>query len=356
MSFKQLIKAGAGWLYLNTPAGRRQLQGTGTILMLHRVIADDVRAALPHRAALCVGVQAFGHLLQWLKQHFDCVPLCRLLDPEVPMGERPRLALTFDDGWRDNAIHAFPLLKQHGVPASIFLSTDFIGNERRFWWEAVGETLWGSFGEVARQRLAKRLQDMYLTPPDKPGNVASDHVRSLHLARFLQGLKGLPAALLQELAESCPVPIEPHGLDWWQIRSMEASGLVRFGPHGASHAILTRLDDRSLALELKRSRDALDANCRTPLPVYCYPNGDHDARVQAALAREGYSLALGTRPGLLQAPAIVSLALPRISVSHQAAQRPTLLAWRILQGAREHAGKAQVQARTQAWPANGSAP
>ncbi|GAB3379664.1 polysaccharide deacetylase family protein [Azotobacter armeniacus] len=333
MPLKQLLKAGTGWLCLNTPARQHLLRGTGTILMLHRVLAEDAQAALPHRNALCIGKPAFENLLHWLKHHFDCVPLAELLDPASPANGPPRLALTFDDGWRDNALHAFPLLQEHGLSASIFLSTDFIGSQRRFWWEAIGETLWGSFGEEARERLVTLLR-RHLSLPGELYSARSEHLRSQALEQFLQQLKGLPATTLQVLADSCPSPLEPHALDWQQVQAMEASGLIRFGPHGASHVILTGLDDASLTAELRRSHEAIGAHCQAPLPVYCYPNGDHDARVCAALKRQGYSQALGTHPGLHHSRQAASLSLPRIGVSHQVACQPALLGWRILQGAR----------------------
>lgn len=335
MSLKLMIKAAAGWAYLNSPVGRGLLQRGGVILMLHRVLEDDARAALPHRASLCVGAGAFEHLLLWLRRHFDYVPLGELLDAPSIANGRPRLALTFDDGWRDNFTHAFPLLKKHGVPASIFLSTDFIGSDRNFWWEALGETLWGSFGDAARQRLARRLRELRLPPPDALFQPGTEQARSQCLAHFLQALKKMPAKQLQVLADGCPVSAEPHALNWWQVRAMEASGLVSFGPHGASHAILTDLDERSLAAELKRSRETLEARCRAPLPIYCYPNGDHDERVRDALRRAGYLRALGTQAGVVRAPMLEALSLPRIGVSQQSAQRPNLLAWRLLQGARQ---------------------
>lgn len=109
MSIKQVFKRTGGWLYLNTSLGRGPLRGAGIILMLHRVLSNDRAAELPHRNELCVGPEAFEHLLIWLQRYFECVPLMTLLlaDPaSVP--DRPRVALTFDDGWRDNAMNAFP--------------------------------------------------------------------------------------------------------------------------------------------------------------------------------------------------------------------------------------------------------
>ena len=117
------------------------------------------------------------------------------------------------------------------------------------------------------------------------------------------------------------------------MRSLEASGLIRFGPHGASHAILTGLDDQTLDEELSRSRQALLNGCNRPLPVYCYPNGDNDERVRQHVADHDFPFALGTGTGIYRG-ANDPLALPRFGVSQRTARNPDLLSWRIYRGAR----------------------
>ncbi|MBK5551228.1 polysaccharide deacetylase family protein [Pseudomonas sp. TH03] len=332
MAIKQLLKRTSGWLYLNSSVGRSQLHGAGVILMLHRVLANDRAADLPHRNELCVGPNAFEHLLIWLKKHFDCVPLMDILQPGTQRSDRPKVTLTFDDGWRDNAVNAFPLLQKYQVPASIFLSTDFIGSRQRFWWESIGETLWDSHGAKARRHLIECLQQI-----GRPLPVLMDDLdvqrRSLALLRYLQSLKTLSPGELSRLTDECPEESLPQALDWQQVRSLEATGLVRFGPHGASHAILTGLDDQRLDEELSRSRDALLNGCNRPLPVYCYPNGDHDARVRQHVADHDFAFALGTGTGIYRGNG-EPLALPRFGVSQRAARKPELLSWRIYRGAR----------------------
>jgi hypothetical protein len=59
MPIKTSIKRASGWLYLNSSLGRRQLRGSGVILMLHRVLANDRAADLPHRNELGVGPTDF---------------------------------------------------------------------------------------------------------------------------------------------------------------------------------------------------------------------------------------------------------------------------------------------------------
>lgn len=336
MAIKQLIKRTSGWLYLNSPVGRHQLHGAGVILMLHRVLPNDRAADLPHRNELCVGPKAFTHLLLWLKKHFDCVPLMEILQPGTLRSEhrpgRPKVTLTFDDGWRDNALNAFPLLKRYQVPASIFLSTDFIGSRQRFWWESLGETLWRSHGEKARTHLIECLRQA-----GRPLPVLLDDLdvqrRSLALLHYLHSLKTLSPGELNRLTDQCPSGSLPQALDWHQVRALEASGLIRFGPHGASHTILTDLDDQHLDEELSRSRNALLNGCNRPLPVYCYPNGDHDARVREHVADHDFPFALGTVAGIYRGVSD-PLALPRIGISQRTAHNPELLSWRIYRGAR----------------------
>ncbi|WP_207816432.1 polysaccharide deacetylase family protein [Pseudomonas sp. 50_B] len=331
MAIKQSFKRLLGSAYLHS-FGRIRLSDAGAVLMLHRVVADSAQASLPHRAPLCVGQGHFEHLLRWLRRHFDCVPLQHLL--ELPAGDRPRVALTFDDGWRDNAEVAYPLLERYEMPASIFLSTDFIGKRQGFWWESIGETLWQQADSAAAQPLLTQLRALALAPPPELLQPGASRARSSILGGYLQQLKGLPPQTLQALADSCPDDSAPHSLDWAQVQRLERSALVRFGPHGASHGILTRLDGAAMRADLQRSHQALQEHCQAPLGVYCYPNGDHNPEVRAAVAELGYRYALGTRPGLIEADGNPLLALPRIDVSHASAGRPGLLAWRLLQGAR----------------------
>ncbi|MBF8722418.1 polysaccharide deacetylase family protein [Pseudomonas guariconensis] len=333
MPIKTRIKQASGWLYFNLPSTRARLHSTGVILMLHRVLEDDSLAALPHRNELCLGPRAFERLLRWLSQHFECVTLLDLLQAPRPANGhgRPRVALTFDDGWRDNAVNAFPLLLRYRVPASIFLSTDYIGSRQRFWWESIGETLWGTRGEDARLALAELLRETGRPLPAAYFLSSRSHTRSQVLAHYLQSLKSLGQPTLQRMTDACPAEPVPQALDWHQVRQLEATGLVRFGPHGASHALLPELDEQRLGEELQRSHAALHEHCEHPLPVYCYPNGDHDDRVRSWVARHSYAYGLSTRQGLFRNDDD-PLALPRIGVSQHTAACPSLLAWRIARG------------------------
>lgn len=330
MNARLHLKKWIGEAYLGSRSGQQRLRSGGVVLMLHRVLADEEEAARPHRQTLCTGPAAFDRLLCWVTERFDCVHLDELL--AEPVGTRPRLALTFDDGWRDNADNALPLLERHQVPASIFLSTDLIGTPGCFWWEAIGETIWQRPGGTTGQALFKRLTKLGLEVPTCLRRTGNSDGRSLALLFLLQSMKRLSPAVLQDLTSLCEAAGDHSCLDWDQVRRMERTGLVRFGPHGASHGILTRMSAGDLAAEVQRSRDALATHCSNPLRIYCYPNGDHNPQVRDCLTQFGYRQALGTASGFVTSESD-PLNLPRIDVSHRVAATPGLLAWRLMQGA-----------------------
>lgn len=307
----------------------RVLQGNSVVLMMHRVVSDKSEADLPHNNPLCIDQASFAGLLNWLQQYFQLVPLEEALRPE---GGKPRLALTFDDGWRDNLTHAFPVLQEMGIPASIFLSTGYIGQPRGFWWESVGQRIWNEPETIDRACLDRELAGYGLDAPDELFSTNRTLTRSRQILAFLEQLKRLAPCELNAIASDLFHQGPGHAMSWHEVSALEASGLVRFGPHGHDHYILTQLEADACMNDMRRSHEELHSHCRFPLPVYCYPNGNHDLVVRKNAAKLGYRYGLTTEAGLISS-GNDPLILPRIDVSQQAASHKGLMAWRIRQGA-----------------------
>src|SRR5262245_22040769 len=108
------------------PAGRRAL-----ILMYHRVAEPPMDPWY-----LSVSPRHFAEQLDVLRQHARLLrvdQLSRALrDGDVP--DRS-VVVTFDDGYADNLRTAKSLLELYNVPATVFLTTGYIGQDREFWWD-----------------------------------------------------------------------------------------------------------------------------------------------------------------------------------------------------------------------------
>jgi peptidoglycan/xylan/chitin deacetylase (PgdA/CDA1 family) len=97
-----------------------------TVILYHRV-TDEARDNLT------VGIAQFDRQLALLREHCEVLTLAQVLSAAtIPRSQRPLVAVTFDDGYLDNYVHAAPLLQKHGVPAAFFVSTGMIGTQQRF--------------------------------------------------------------------------------------------------------------------------------------------------------------------------------------------------------------------------------
>lgn len=112
----------------------------GLVLMYHRVLREDeVKSGVD--PGMYVTIAAFERHLKHLRDVFTLVGLDDILawlEGRVTFA-RPPCAITFDDGWRDNHRNAFPLLRQFGAPATIFLITDQVGTPQMLTWDQVSE-------------------------------------------------------------------------------------------------------------------------------------------------------------------------------------------------------------------------
>jgi peptidoglycan/xylan/chitin deacetylase (PgdA/CDA1 family) len=107
---------------INTHLGRGRL----TVVVYHQVKdpADDGSS---------VGTAAFREQMQYLRTHYRVMPLADAVSTIGAAGARERLvAITFDDGYLDNAITAAPILRSLDLPATFFVSTDMIGGHCPF--------------------------------------------------------------------------------------------------------------------------------------------------------------------------------------------------------------------------------
>jgi peptidoglycan/xylan/chitin deacetylase (PgdA/CDA1 family) len=108
--------------------------------MYHRVLTPpEVRPDLD--PGMFVTTSAFEAHLAFLRDAFEVVDLETMLEWREGRRtfERTPCAITFDDGWADNYTNAFPLLQKYGLPATIFLVTEQVGDADRVTWDQVHE-------------------------------------------------------------------------------------------------------------------------------------------------------------------------------------------------------------------------
>jgi peptidoglycan/xylan/chitin deacetylase (PgdA/CDA1 family) len=276
------------------------------VITLHRVLEDDAYATTEMLPGMAVRASTFTSLLEYIARHCEWVlPQDAARPPaQEAVSRRPRIALTFDDGWRDNFDVAFPISRKCRVPFTVFLCPQVMNRHDSFWTDKLHDLWWAAYkaGDLDRLTTICAGQD-------------SSSADSL-----IQGLKHVPAgereALIAKLQASFPLP-DGMGdrsrrlLTWSEVKHM-AEGGVSFGSHTDSHAILTDISRDEAVRELTGSKSSIEAQVND-CALFAYPNGDWSPSVRELVAQSGYRAAFINRPGIWCANDN-QFSIPRINV------------------------------------------
>ncbi len=272
---------------LASPAGRR---GRLSAFVFHRVLPRP-DPSLPDE----VDAVRFDRMLDWIGAQFqvlDPVDACRRL----AAGALPARAaiLTFDDGYRDNAEVALPLLRARKMPAVFFVATGFTGGSAMFN-DRIRHAVW----ESRKRSLGLRWLQEDPLPVESPSD------KLLAFDRIIAAIKHLEPRIRAQRVESVVQAAEadaPRGLmmDEGQLKTLAEAGMT-LGGHTRHHPILRALPDPEAREEIAGCRQDLADVTGEPPPLFAYPNGrlgrDYDA-LHAAMARQaGYDSAFTTHPG-----------------------------------------------------------
>lgn len=253
----------------------RRLRQGALVVCYHNVVPDGDGSALGD-PGLHLPVSRFTAQVQWLMDHYTIVPLRELAGTlERGRSLRGLAAITFDDGYAGAFMHAWPVLRALGLPATMFVVTRASCAPELFWWDHPDVA--GATPDSRDRRLVELRGDR---------------------TRILADAAARPAASL---------PLTHYPADWSVIAAAAAEGLD-IGAHTVTHRTLTTLDDDELTQEVASPRDIAERIGVRPA-CFSYPYGIWDARVRTAVHGAGYDAAvtldyglntLGTDPAALR--------------------------------------------------------
>lgn len=240
----------------------------------------------PH---LVLSEPGFIELLEILGNEYQISSLTEIASPRLEKHSRPRVALTFDDGWEDTYRVAFPHLKNRNVPATVFLCTNLVGTQRLLPEERLGR-IW-HHAENTRQ-----LEEFHknLTTWGVP-QAATDRLRLHAIKRIPNAHKHVMLSVLEQLHDVPPAN-QRRFLTWPEVYEMAAHG-IEFGSHSASHVSLTAEPDELVYIDLQQSIRSMTEHMGKPPAWLAYPNGLVDEFVVEAARQLGFIGAVSTRKG-----------------------------------------------------------
>lgn len=281
------------------------LRITGAFAPFRWANRDQALILTYHRFSECgagtpISARAFAKQVEYLVTRYTLVPLSRLAGWSLNGRDfPPRLAaITIDDGYRDAYEIAFPILRKHRAPATVFVVTEFV--EGAIW-------LWTDKPRYLTSLAAPKSYEVAIEGRKFSLELNGPATRQTAAERINAALKSLPEdardAALDRIAYELGVPLperppaEYGAINWRQAREMDDAG-VEIGSHTLTHPILTGLGDDRLREEICQSRERLQSAIGRKIETFCYPNGDYDPRAQREVARAGYQCAVTTEVGL----------------------------------------------------------
>ena len=247
---------------------------------------------------------------------FDIVSMDEVCQRAVTLASPRRfVSLTFDGGYKDLMISAYPVLSRHGVPFTIYLPTAFPDRLGEAWWLALEHV-------IARENRVSLVMDR----KEQRFNVGNTSEK-YQLYDFLEGwMRSLPPAdlsvAINDLCKRYSVDLaalsREASMDWDDLTKLAADPLVTIGSATVNYPVLSNLKDAHALREMTMGRAVAQAALHGDIRHFAYPFGDPAAwrRAHLVMAAEevGFASAVSTIPGIVEAAGRTNLyALPRIS-------------------------------------------
>jgi peptidoglycan/xylan/chitin deacetylase (PgdA/CDA1 family) len=293
---KTVVPMAGEFLHLNRIFTARRCHAP-LVLCYHGVVPDEI-AVDPQQYGNIVSISELSEQMSLLSRTMTPISLSALnswLYEGSALPDNPVL-VTFDDGYRNNVIHAAPVLLRFGIPAVIFVTVNHIGTDRLLWPTEVYRDvlLWprplvplpdGSLITVPPNDLQRRIA---------LAEWVREFCKTLFEERKIQYL-----LYLRETAFPALTPDEVEMftfLSWEETCRLHQMGFA-VGSHTMDHCILTRIPDDRLRGELEISKRQLEENLKTSCVSIAYPNGaatDCSEHVLSAAAHANYKLGFTT--------------------------------------------------------------
>lgn len=246
------------------------------VLVYHRVTAK-VNA---DQSNIKISEEVFIRQLDLLAKKYPIIALSEALRQSKTGEIRPgcQVVLTFDDGYRDNYDIAFPVLKRKSLPATFFISTDYIGSHDPLWEVEV-------LNDICRSPGIGRVLIDDIT-------VRKNYFESrLSFAlRVFEEMKGTGGKTIKEVIGDLrsrankDMGLYDYSKDlcinWEQVSDMSESGM-EIGSHGASHRSLSRIPFNEALEDIKRSKEAIEKSTGKVCNSLAFPFGSRKDYNQA---------------------------------------------------------------------------
>jgi peptidoglycan/xylan/chitin deacetylase (PgdA/CDA1 family) len=289
MDKKRLIATALNYTgFLDTYAFIRKLIAypVGAIIEYHRICPLDQIVGDPN---LVLSPETFEKHVKYLSAKYEILSLDQMAE-YIQLRKRPpktAAVLTFDDGYRDLFLYAYPILERYKLPATIFLISGYVGSEDLFWWDKISHAIFQtSITQLNLEGIGK-----YWIRDQLEKSVANKSI----LTKLKESPESRRNTLIEKLLDICQVDTNELGrkvnLSWNEIKEMDRKG-IKFGAHSISHPRLPELSLERANDEIVGSKHAVEENLGKEVTSFSYPYGQQNSEVINLVKEAGFRCAV----------------------------------------------------------------
>lgn len=200
--------------------------------------------------------------------------------------------LTFDDGYGDNFSNSYGLLLKHKIPATIFLTTDFIDKKS----VPLPDIISYVYNKYQNSPILRKIISK-LNPGSKNQNLNASLID-----RFIENTSSMSPKQRTQVSNSLMSGhklnknfFDDLMLNWEQVKDMDSSGLVTFGSHSKTHPVLSKLAKKESYNEIASSKRRIERWLKKDVRLFSFPYGNENCfseREIEILKAAGYDCAV----------------------------------------------------------------
>jgi peptidoglycan/xylan/chitin deacetylase (PgdA/CDA1 family) len=293
------------------------------IFMLHRFECNDLKIT-GHSTELVENCFEFLR-----KNNFDIISLEKavsLYGSKVIL-DRPTVAFTIDDGYRDQYEVGLDVFKKYDCPMTYFITTEMM-NGKEWMWDSKLEFL---FDESIRQnKIANFKKSMNLQEIDS-SELLRRIVNTFKAFSYIEiGERISKLSMFLDIEIPLHPPEKFKYMNWGAVQHLEKSEM-KIAPHSKFHYILSKQSNERSKNEILDSWEDIKTNVLNPTPIFCYPIGkigDFGCREKITIKEAGMIAAVTAEPGSLSISREIDMFdIPRYSLPNNLTDFKQYVSW-----------------------------
>ena len=245
-------------------------RSNGALLCLHEVDDIDPNKLWVNESLKVSPAYLEKLIVNYLNNDIDIISLDQASQRILEGSKKRFVCFTFDDGYKDNYLNAYPIFKKYNVPFCINIASSFPEKSAILFWYILEDLLLENDSVTLNDGTTYKCDTKELK--EEAFVAIREKIFKIPVSEYGSSIK----ELLYKYQFDLYKPVVEHSLDWSEIQEMKESGLCTFGNHTHSHISIFDADAPDIVKDISMCNDLYKKNIGEELKYFCYPYGRYD--------------------------------------------------------------------------------